>query len=379
MKLRSTILVLLCILLPTTLFNSCTARQPIQIGFSGELTGKNAQLGVDGRNGALLAVETLNAGGGVQGRPLEMIIFDDLGSSEGAQDADRSLISKGAAAVIGHMTSALTLAGLSVTQPAGIVLISPTSSANSLTGKKDLFFRVFTQVDVQARLLAQRISQRGLKKIAVIYDLNNQAYAEDYKLSFGEEFAATGGTITHSATFLAHENPDFEPMINDLRSSGAEGLLILAGSQDAAMISQHVRLLGWNTALFCGNWAQTNMLIEDGGRAVEGIEAVADYDPNNPSPAFQQFQKEYRSRFGRESSFAAQRAYEAVLLLAAALNETHGSAEGLPQALLSVGPIAGPSGPVSLDPYGDIRRTQFLVRVQNGAWVTIASFKDQSP
>lgn len=111
--------------------SGCAYRSPIRVGFAGELTGRQADLGVHGRNGAQLAVEAINAAGGVAGRPIELLVRDDRGTSEGAQAADRELISEGVVAIIGHMTSAQTVAGRLVTELAKMVLFSPAASTPS--------------------------------------------------------------------------------------------------------------------------------------------------------------------------------------------------------------------------------------------------------
>ncbi len=102
--------------------SGCAGQEVIRVGFSGELTGRNADLGIQGRNGAQLAVETLNANGGVNGQSIELLIRDDLGTHDGAQTADRELIEAKVVAIIGHMTSGQGVAGYPVTEEAGMVI-----------------------------------------------------------------------------------------------------------------------------------------------------------------------------------------------------------------------------------------------------------------
>jgi len=360
------------------LLSGCLVQRPIQVGFSGELTGRNADLGVQGRNGAQLAVERINAEGGIAGRPLELLVRDDLGTPEGAQTADRKLIDAGVVAIIGHMTSGQSMAGVAVTNEAGIVLLSPTTSTPALSGRKDFFFRVNPVNALAARTMADHIYRtRGLARVAVICDDDNASYTLVYLDAFVGAYETLGGQITGKAHFSSAQKPDFRPLVDQLQHDQPEALLIITSDVDAALIAQQARLAEWDVPLFAAGWAQTEALLQNGGTAVEAMDLVINYDLNNETPALRAFQRRYRERFGRESSFAAAQSYEAMLLLAASLEKTDGDAETLPQALVTT-EIEGLIGPLSLDAYGDVVRPQFLVTVQDGAFVTQQPLKPRN-
>ena len=354
--------------------SGCANRSPIRIGFAGELTGRQADLGVHGRNGAQLAVETINAAGGVAGRPIELVVRDDRGTPEGAQTADRELMGKGVVAIIGHMTSAQTVAGRSATEPAKMVLFSPAASTPELSGLDDFFFRITpTHLD-QANILAQHVyHKRGLARIAVIYDTDNAAYAESYADAFAKSLESMGGQVVARISFASSRDPNLASLVTELRIANPAGLLIIASPLDTALLAQHTRLSGWNVPLFSSAWAQTEGLIQNGGQAVEGIEIMIAFDVNSQSAAYQKFKTRYQASFGHAPTFAAGEAYEVVLVLAAALGKTGGRAEGLPQALLKTHDFEGLIGKISLDAYGDVARTLFLVSIRNGEFVTLAA------
>jgi branched-chain amino acid transport system substrate-binding protein len=351
---------------------ACDRQGPIQVGFAGELSGKQSDLGAPGRDGALLAVETLNNADGVAGRPLELLVRDDLGTLEGAQAADRALIEAGVVAIIGHMTSAQSMAALPVTEEAGIVLLSPTASTAKLSGLDDLFFRVTSTNAQQARLLAQHVYQRrGLSRLAVIYDDDNAAFTQTFWGGFVQAYQALGGQVSGEVHFFSSTEPDFAPLVAALRAGDPQGLFIIASALDTALIAQRVRLDNWQVPLFASGWAHTEVLLQNGGQAVEGIEFNVVYDANDQSPAFLDFQARYQARFGRAPTFASIASYEAVLVLAAALEKTDGQAKGLPQALAETRNFEGPIGTISMDKYGDAMRTCFLFTIQDGQFVTL--------
>lgn len=361
----------LCLLLALVLVG-CGGRSPIPLGFSGELTGIHSDLGVQGRNGVQLAVETVNAAGGVVGRPLELRVRDDLGTPEGARAADRALIEAGVVAIIGHMTSAQTLAALPLTEAAGVVLVSPTTSTYALSGQQDLFFRLISSNAQEARTLARYIhAVHGAPPVALIYDEDNYAFTWTFWEAFSETYRGLGGETGDTVAYSASARPNFGPLVADLLDGEPGGVLVAASAVDTAMIAQQIRRVDVETDLFATGWANTDALLKNGGRAVEGLKIVVPFDETGGSPQQRAFQQRYRDRFGREPNFAAAFAYDAVLVLAAALEETGGRAEALPEALAGIEGVEGAIGEIALDAYGDAIRPHFLVKIVDGRFVTL--------
>lgn len=342
---------------------------PVKIGYSGQLTGYQAEMGIQERNGAVLAVEEINEAGGVAGRPLVLLVRDDLGTPEGAQSADSDLIAKGVVAIIGHPTSGQTIEGLKVTKPAGILMISPTASTLELSGKDDLFFRLIPTSSERADAFARHIyERRNLTRLAIIYDTDNTAYSLPYRDALATKFCAIGGDITGEINFSSSRQPDFSPMIPRLRDTGADGLFIIANDYDTALIAQHARIQGWDVPLFTSGWAQTETLLASGGNAVEGMEIEQAFQMDSQDPDFILFENNYRERFGRGPSFPAVFSYEAVKVLATALEKTNGETTGLTEALLDTQEFAGIIDSFSFDKYGDVIRPYYMSSIHNGEY-----------
>ncbi|MGC9358394.1 MAG: ABC transporter substrate-binding protein [Anaerolineae bacterium] len=352
------------------LLGGCIGKRPIRVGFAGELTGRNADLSVQGRNGVQLAVKEINAEGGVAGRALELLVRDDEGTPEGARAADQALIDAGVVAIIGHMTSGQSVAAVPVVNETEIILLSPTTSTPELSGLKDNFFRV-NPVNAQEAMATacHMYREHGLVSAAIIYDDQNAAYTDVYRETFESTYHILGGEITGEISFSSDENPDFALLVDELRTGDPAAVLIVTSDVDAALIAQQVRLAGWEVPLSAAGWAQTEALLQNGGAAVEGMHLVTNYDSNSQAPAFLDFKTRYQEHFGRAPTFAAAQAYESVFLLAAALEKTNGNAQGLSQALVETR-VEGLTGPFELDEYGDVVRTQFLIIVREGEFVT---------
>jgi len=344
--------------------------EPIIIGFSAQLTGGQAELGVQERNGVQLEVEKINASGGIAGRKISLIIHDDLGIPKEAESGDDELIKEGAIAIIGHATSAQTLAGLKVTNPANVIMISATASTSELSGLDDYFFRVHPADKNRVQAFAKYIYERkGITDIAIIYDKDNLVYSNSYSTIFNDEFQSLGGDITDEVSFSSVTQPDFSPLLSKLRDSKAEGLLIVASDIDTALIAQRARLMNWQIPMFVSGWAQTETLISNGGQAVEGMEIEQAYALTNQSSTFIDFQDSYKARFGNDSSFGAAYGYEAALVLSEALKKTDGNKEGLKQALLETTNFNGIMGTFSFDKFGDVERPWYLSTIRNGKFI----------
>ena len=351
---------------------NCTGKEPIRVGFVAQLTGVQAELGVQERNGVQLAVEEINAAGGVAGCPIELIVRDDLGIPEGAQTADRELIQAGVVAIIGHATSGQTMAGLKVTNPVHVVMISPTATSPELSGQDDYFFRIVYSLMDRAHALAQHIYQgRHITRVAGIYDTDNTAYSKAYLEAFTDKYQSLGGKLVAQVTFSSKAQPDFAPLVTQLRASNPDGLLIIAADIDTALIAQRTRLMDWSIPLFTTSWAQTETLINNGGQAVEGLEIEIANALNNETPDYLDFITRYQARFGQAPSFGAALGYEAAKVLATALQKTGGQAEGLVQALIGIKNFKGLADTFSFDKYGDVIRPFYLGAIRDGKYVAI--------
>jgi branched-chain amino acid transport system substrate-binding protein len=353
----------------------CQNKSPILIGFSGQITGKEGDLGVPARNGIYLAAEKINQAGGIEGRQVEILVEDDHGLINEARAADQRLIYKGVQAIIGHVTSSISIAALDVTQPAGIVLLGPTTTSALLTGKDDLFFRVVADNTPDADILAYHIAQeRGITSLAILYDEDNAAYTEAYAQSVADKLNSLHGEVTLMQSFSTSQDPDLKTLLQPLRESEPQALLIIASALNSALIAQHTRMLDWNIPLFVSDWANSETFLQNGGEAIEGVELVVSYNVNSATPAMQDFRKLYLDRFGEQPNFAAAQGYEAMQILAEALKTTGGSSTGLPDALRAIQDFPVLTGNVSMDPFGDMYRPRYLLRVEDGAFITTEEY-----
>lgn len=350
----------------------CAGNPPVRVGFIAELTGVQSEVGVYGRDGALLALETINDAGGIGGRPLELLVRDDLGTHEGAKAAAEELVDADVVAIVGHMISELALTADHVTEPAEMVLFSPTAASEVFTRNDDLFFRIASPLSLQTTVFAHYIfEQRGVTSIAIVYDADNAAFSEQYVEKFSASYTALSGQVVKAISIASSAQPDFAVLVDELRQAAPAGVLFVTSPVDTALLIQHIRLAEWRPELFSSSWAGTAALIQDGGQAVDGLIVAFVYNINNQSPAYLDFKARYETRFGRQPTFAAALAYETMMILAEALEKTSGQSDGLPQALREIQDFPVLGGNISLDDFGDVIRPIYLIQVQDGQFITL--------
>jgi branched-chain amino acid transport system substrate-binding protein len=358
-------------LVTAVMLSACEDRKPFKIGFVGGLTGRTADLGVAGRNGAMLAVEQRNAEGGIKGRKVELVVRDDGQDPETSRHAVDDLIKQEVAAIIGPMTSSMAIAVVPQINSARVVMISPTVTTNDLTGKDDYFLRVSSPTSENAVMNARyQFTKCGFRKAAAIYDLNNAAYTESWLQDFSADFEKQGGRMVGKHAFRSGSDTVFTGLIGDLLKSRPDVVVIIANAVDAALICQQVRKVDRKVGLDMSEWAATERLLELGGNAVEGAYVDQYFNRDDTSPRYLHFMKSFHDRFGLEPGFAGVAAYDAMNVALDAL-ATGKRGQPLKETLLSSGPFRGIQQPISFDRFGEARRKTYNTTIRNGRFVTV--------
>ncbi|HRD64848.1 MAG TPA: ABC transporter substrate-binding protein [Candidatus Competibacter sp.] len=347
---------------------SCSRSEPIRIGFVGGISGRVADLGVAGRNGVLLAVELRNRAGGVAGRQVELIIKDDEQDPEVAERVTRDLVAQGVVAIVGPMTSAMAMRVVPVANEAKVLVVSPTVTADDLSGLDDYFFRVIASTRQYASKNA--LYQRNLRRVATAYDLGNKAYTESWLRNFRDAFSQNGGAIIRTLGFQSGGDTPFLPIARELLAAQPDGVLIIANSVDSALLCQQIRKLDPRVPIMVAEWGATERLVELGGQAVEGVTAPQLFDRESLSPAYQAFRQHYLERFGQEPGFGGTAGFDAANVVLDALAKRRPE-QSLKETVLAIRHFEGVQNPLSFDDFGDAQRETFITVVRDGRFVKI--------
>lgn len=375
MRNRALIYFYLIIILIINIY-SCSKEQPtVKIGFVANLTkDKTSTLAIATRNGALLAVDDINARGGIHGRKIKLIVKDDQLDPETAVKVDQELIRENVAAIVGHFHSAMSLAALPTVNKAKKVMISPISASSKLTGIDDYFFKINPPTMQTSVATAAYAHKNGLKQITVVYDLANRSYTETKFKEFRDVFKTMGGQITESS-FSSGTEVSFPDLAANLLKLSAEGYFVIAGPYDTAMLCQHLRRIDAGKPIFISPFAYHPEIIRNGGRAVEGVILAHSFQRDNRNPKFLEFKNQYFSRYKAIPEMWETFGYEAVYALFQAFSKNP-DPQQLKATLLKIGRFKGLQGDILFDRFGDNRRKPLLLTIKNGAFVEIRQTKN---
>ncbi len=235
----------------------------------------------------------------------------------------------------------------------------------------EIFFRVLTTNKTETDSLAgYTFHNLDLKKISVLFDLANHGYTESFFNNFKEHFEKSGGKIIFSKAFSSDKNLSFSALAAEILSTGTDGILVIAGALDTAMICQQLRKKNFTGPIIPSFWAMTPELISHGGSAVEGLVYYSQFYQNSITPDYLRFRSDYRRRFGNEINFASVHAYNTARVILEALS-IDSNAENLKDTIIAKGTFTGLQGDFEIDRYGDTHSRRILLTIKDGQFARI--------
>jgi branched-chain amino acid transport system substrate-binding protein len=350
--------------------------QGIQIGFFGALTGPQATFAISGRNGARLAVEEINRGGGVLGKRLELLVEDDHNDPSEAASAVSKLITRNhVVALIGENASSRSLAAAPIAQSYQVPMVSPSSTNLEVTKKGDYIFRVCFIDPNQGKALAL-FARRDLKAAtaAILVDAKSD-YSVGLADAFRENFAKEGGRVVAEVKY-AEGDSDFSAQLTSIRASQPDVLFVPGYYTDAGLIARQARGLGIGASLLGADGWDSPKLTEIGGSAVEGAYFSNHYTLDAPSAEVQRFVAAYRKAYGADPDSIAALSYDAALLIADGIRRA-GSTESrrLRDALASTKDFSGVTGTITMDPDRNPDKLPVILKVEGGRFRFARDFR----
>jgi len=298
----------------------------ILVGFYGSLTGDGASFGQSSREGVELAVDELNAAGGVLGRQLKLLVEDDQSKPEEASNAVTKLVTQDkVVAVIGEVASRRTLAAAPISQRYQIPMITPASTNEKVTEVGDYVFRVCFIDPFQGEVLA-KFAYNDLKarKVAILRD-----QAQDYSVgltdSVQRNFTKLGGQVIAPVSYSTGD-ADFKAALTRIRSEKPDALFATGYYPEAAIITRQARELGMTMPILGGDgWVGD--ALQNGREALKNTYISNHYSGDNPDPVVQNFVNSYKKRFNKDPDAIAALGYDAIKVLADSLTRAE-STEG---------------------------------------------------
>ena len=344
------------------------AQEPIKIGEYASLTGNNASFGQQSHRGTALAIEELNAAGGVLGRPLDLITEDDQSASGQPATIVRKLIAEDkVVAVLGEVASSKSLEAAPICQESHIPMISPASTNPKVTETGDYIFRTCFIDPFQGTVMAKFALARGWTKIAVLTDVK-----QDYSVGLARFFKAYltghGGTIVKEQEYSSGDR-DFRAQLTSLKGARPDAIFIPGYYAEVALIARQARLLGLRMPLLGGDGWMGDSLLKVAGHALDGCYFSCHFSAGDRSPIVQDFIRKFRARYQADPDDMAALGYDSAMILAGAIRRAGGTGEpALRDAIAATKNHPGVTGSITLDDQRNAAKPAVILAIRNGAF-----------
>ncbi|HXH75432.1 MAG TPA: ABC transporter substrate-binding protein [Bacteriovoracaceae bacterium] len=339
----------------------------IMIGNFGSLTGAEATFGLSTRDGIILALEEWNKKGGVLGKQIELIAYDNQGKPEEARLSVEKLINiDNVVAILGEVASTRSLAGAPVAQQNKVPMISPSSTNPMVTQKGDFIFRVCFIDPFQGEVIAKfAYNSLKLRKAAILRDSKSD-YSMGLSQFFANTFTALGGEIVGDEKY-ASGDVDFKAQLTNLKSKQPDFIYVPGYYTEVGLVARQAREQGIKVPLMGGDGWDSSKLTEIGGESVEGNYFSNHYTVEDPRPEVQNFIKNYKARFGTTPDSLAALAYDSAQVLFDSLKRANTiDGEKLRDAIAATKDFPGVTGIITLNKERDAVKSAVVLQVKDG-------------
>ena len=372
LKMRDLLFIGACSAIALT-FISCgggNSGSTILVGEFASLTGKEATFGISSHEGTQLAIEELNASGGVLGKKFELKTEDDQSKAGEPANVVNKLISKdGVVAILGEVASSRSLEAAPIAQQNKIPMISPASTNPKVTETGDYIFRVCFIDPFQGTVMANFATKTlKAKKVAVFTDVKSD-YSKGLAKFFKEGFTKAGGTIAGELDFNGGDK-DFKAQLTAIKSAAPDAVFVPGYYTDVALICIQAKQLGLNVPLFGGDGWESETLLNIGKEAVEGHYFSTHYAADAASPKVTAFVAAYKKRYnGKVPDAMAALGYDSAMFLADGIKRA-GSTEGdkIRAALAATKDFDAVTGKMMINEKRDAVKSAVILQVKGGAF-----------
>ncbi|MBL8574827.1 MAG: branched-chain amino acid ABC transporter substrate-binding protein [Hyphomicrobiaceae bacterium] len=351
--------------LTTSLLMSSVAFAQVKIGVAGPLTGPNAAFGAQLKNGAEAAAAEINAAGGINGQKIELVFGDDVSDPKQGVSVANKFVADGVKFVVGHFNSGVSIPASEVYAEAGIVQVTPASTNEKFTDRKQWnTFRTCGRDDQQGGVAGDYIIKnfKG-KKVAVVHDKTpyGKGLADLTKAAMNK-----GGVTEVVYEGVTTGEKDFSALVSKLKQAAVDVVYFGGLHTEAGLIIRQMRDQGLKAPLMSGDGIVSNEFVSIAGPGYEGTLMTFAPDPRK-NPNAKDAVAKFKAK-GIDPEAYTLYSYAAVQILAAAANEAK-TVDGKKVAeTMKKGGKQWPTviGPIGYDEKGDITRPDYVMYTWKG-------------
>ena len=350
------------------------------IGGIGPTTGATAIYGTAVKNGAQIAVDEINAAGGINGKQIEYRFEDDQNDAEKSVNAYNTLKDWGMQMLVGTTTTAPCIAVAGKTASDNVFQITPSASSPSVlsSGNGNVFQVCFTDPN-QGVASAQYIAENKLAtKIGIIYD-SSDVYSSGIEEKFEAEAKTQGLNIVSKAAFTADSKTDFGTQLQKAKDAGADLLFLPIYYQEASIILKQADTMGYKPKFFGVDGMDGILTVENfDTKLAEDVMLLTPFAADAKDKTVQNFVKTYKEKYKDTPNQFAADSYDAVYALKAAIEEskatTDMSASDMCDALkgamtkIKMQGLTGGKDGLTWNESGEVTKSPKAVIIKNGAY-----------
>ncbi len=371
MKLKIKILLALTFALLITIAG-CNSNQPIKIGVVGTMTGPSADLAINGRRGIELAVEEINASGGINGRMIELVIKDSLNDTEVANSIVDEFVDENIELVIGDFTSTLTGSILDKINNENILYLSPSASADMFLGKDDNLIRFTSTTSNQASAIVRQANMNQRKKLLVFKDETNKGLVDSICASLEEN--SDGIELFKQVYYNGMQTIEPDIILNALEESEGkiDQIILLSNATSAPQIIRIIRDNGYNTDICVSSWANMPDFYRLVGDYAEGITILGLIDTTSTKKDYVDFSNKFNNYYGSDPTFVSVFAYDTMMTLYQAILDSKSTkANTIKETIIDTSIVYGLQSTFNIDEFGDCSRDYLIYKIKDGEAVLV--------
>lgn len=331
----------------------CLGGETIKFGVVGPHSGDLASYGLPSVNAAKLVVEKVNAAGGINGKKIELLIEDDVCKPEFASNAATKLVTSGVEVILGPICSGATKAALPIYADAGVLVMSPSATADDLTfsGKYPNFFRTIAPNAAQSPAMVDfAISNLEATKIAVIHDKGDygKPLAEGAKIKIEKD----GKAKVVLFEGITPGSMDYSAIVQKIKRSGAQAVIFGGYHPEASKIVTIMKKKRLKTQFISDDGVKDDTFIKIAGKAAEGVYAAGPQD-NSANPLASSAKAEHKKTYKSDPGAFFEGAYAATLAILNAIEKAGTTDLAALKTVLQNEKVNTPVGNINFDNKGD--------------------------
>jgi branched-chain amino acid transport system substrate-binding protein len=350
----------------------------VVIGHFASMTGDTATFGTSADEGIRLALDEINAKGGVLGKPVVVLTEDDRSQADEAKTAASKLVNQDkVVALLGEISSSKSIAAAPVAQASKVPMVSPGSTNPKVTEIGDYVFRVCFIDPFQGTAMADfAMNNLKAKRLAILYPVNS-----DYGVGLRDFFAAAvkkgGGEIVADVSYTEKSDVDFKSQLTKIKNANPDAIYVSGYYTEAGLIARQARELGLTCPLLGGDGWDSDQTTKIGGKAVDGCYFSNHYSPDEQRPEVQQFVANYKKKYnGKVPDAMAILGYDALKVLCDAIQRAN-STDGpkIRDALAGTRNYPGACGPITIDENRNARKNIVILKIEGGQFKYVDTVK----